>query len=235
LHTINKGYDFSKLILRDFIISFISYNKNQLTTMKNAKNPLSFYTNQLAREEMKSYFAGDDLPEVIVYSSYTKYWHMNYYSWSMIFPFGIGGGALPKSIGDEIIYGGGGGFAPSTNPEDNSSFVKDFNKFLSALSLMSDTQGLTFDTIHAFFSDTANIGLLKNLAKHATILGVGLSFLEVIDHAYTGGLGSLTVGDAITFSLGVLSIIALLPSIGATFGITVGVAGLGYDMYKAIN
>jgi len=199
--------------------------------MRTSQSFSYFNDKIIDRDEMKRILAGDDLPPVTVSSSYSRVWHMDYYSYLML--YGYGGPGFTNNTGGG--GGGGGGGAPNTTGTFlASNFSADMNAFLSALSLSGSVNGSTFD-LTVFLNKADNLTILRNLSHSLSWLGIGLNVNELIDHYVAG---SLTYDDGITLAITILSFAALFTggtAIGAAFGLTVGLGGLGYDIYKVIR
>lgn len=204
--------------------------------MKSNKNTLSYYKDRICRDEMRCYYAGDTLPEVVVNSGYGKVYGMNYNSWILLNPtfgWGVGGGNFGGGDGSNIYGGGGGSGSPSAGT--SSLFAEDFNNFLTAISLGAGITGLTAETINHFFSAPQNVQIFTQIANSLAILGITVNLVEIGDRIYTQGFENLTANDYITIISTISAIGALLLGAGPLAGIILGIGGLFGDVYKIQN
>ncbi len=204
--------------------------------MRTTQSFSYFNDKSINREEMKRVLAGDTIPEFVgAPVSYSSVWGMNRYSYMMLLGYGgIGGPSVSTNTGDMSGNGangwgfGGGGSANTAGTFLASNYTDEVNAFFSALSMATGVNGTTFDAAN-FLSNAEHLTLLRNLGRGLTLIGIGLNINELIDHALSN---SLTTLDFITFGFIIASAISLAPWAAPALGITVGIAGIGFDVYK---
>ena len=187
---------------------------------------------------MKTGLAGDNLPEVIVSSSYSKVHGINNAMWLYLNGFlphvydggggGVGWEQLPYV---DCNTGGGGG--------NTSWFSNPVNEFKDAIGLMFSTKGFTLDGAKAIMDVTKTIatnpGLLKVMKGACTYVGLGIDVVGILDKGINNGWDTLDTSDKLTISAIALTIGGLIFSAGPISSVIIGGYVIGVSVYGAIN
>lgn len=192
---------------------------------------ISSYTNYLEKDEMKQFIAGDVLPEVIVSSSYTKVWGMNYQMWQ-IYNSALTIANLsiiqPYDGGMNEGGGGGGGGLGGALPTDASTY-DDMTTLLDILGYGTTSFSLSFDAIETMFQNPNNILKIEGIAKRLGLLGFALGISTAINNYQANGY--LTDGDKINLAFTFAGLLALSPLVAPGLGLGIGIAGLFTSLY----
>lgn len=198
----------------------------------------TFY--KLSQTEMLSVIAGDMLPEVVVYSSYSRVFGMNYSAWLLtnqnlfqnhtVSPQG-------KSFGD-TYSGSGGGSSLGSGISD--ALRNDLLNLSDALNLSSSTLELTTESVQQFFNHPANRALFSRIGNALGGVGVITGAISVYNTlvAKNWTFSALTTEERIDVIMLIAGIGSL--AIGLFFAGSLGIAGFtlvaaqwGWGIYRS--
>lgn len=193
---------------------------------------------KLSVNEMLSVVAGDNLPEVVVASSYSRVYGMNYNTWywanfGFLQSFQIGGthnGEVQNIIEGEGGTTGGGGGGSSTS----TSLQNDLQNLATALGLAGASFELTIASVEAFISDPVNRELFKRVGNSLGVIGLltgGYDLLLDLE-SKNWDPNNFTAENWVDI-LAVILGVATLVSGGAIFTFVASSLAFGWSIYKA--
>ena len=198
---------------------------------------------QLSINEMLSVVAGDNLPEVVVASSYSRVYGMNYNTWYWAnFGFLQNSQTGPRSTevfdGESGSLGGGGG--SSAGLSIDQSLKDDLFNLSTAFGLAAGSFEVTISSIELFLSDPVNKALFKRIGIGLGAIGVITGAISVVStlESKNWDITALTWQEQVDLGILALGMVTVgaaivgLGSLGGWIGFGIASGGLGWSIYR---